>query len=223
MNGPFASRREAGRELGEAVAKLVLRNAIVLALPRGGVPVGLEVARRLHAPMDLLFVRKIGAPGHPEYGIGAVVDGSAPSTVIDQRVAKLVGASSAYIEAVVARELAEIERRRGLYRTGPAADLEDRSVILVDDGIATGGTVKAALNALAQSRAREIILAIPVAPPEALANLRLLCDRLICLRSPSPFYAVGAHYVDFTQTTDREVIEAMAAANRPDPSSLSRA
>ncbi len=217
MNRPFPDRREAGRQLAEALAKLELRDPVVLALPRGGVPVGLEVARRLDAPMDLLFVRKIGVPGNEEYGIGAVVDGHSPTTVIDERLASLVGASPAYIEKQVARELREIERRRGLYRTGPAVDLRNRSVVVVDDGIATGGTVKAALLALAQVGARKIVLAIPVAPPEALTSLRPLCDELVCLQAPRPFYAVGAHYLDFTQTTDAQVIEAMLTANRLHP------
>ena len=138
----FADRREAGRLLAEAVEVLELRDPVVLALPRGGVPVGYEIATSLGAPLDMLLVRKIGAPGHEEYGIGAVVDGMSPHVVIDEEAAVAVGASRAYIQQEFTRQLAEIERRRALYRTGPTPPLKGRSVIMVDDGIATGGTVR---------------------------------------------------------------------------------
>jgi putative phosphoribosyl transferase len=215
MTRTFTDRQEAGRVLALALAPLDLPNPVILALPRGGVPVALEVAKQLRAPMDVLLVRKIGAPGHEELGIGALVDGASPQIVIDRGAALAVGASTEYIQRQVARELTEIERRRGLYRTGPPTELRNRSVIVVDDGIATGGTVRAALQALAKSGAAQVILAVPVAPRNVLPSLSALCDRVVCLETPSPFYAVGAHYVDFRQTTDEEVVEAMAAAREP--------
>jgi putative phosphoribosyl transferase len=208
----FADRREAGRELAEAVAALDLDDPVVLVLPRGGVPVGYELAKRLDAPLDILLVRKIGAPGHAEYGIGALVDGASPQIVIDEEIARMVGADSAYIEQQVARELAEIERRRAAYRTGAAVPPAGRTVVVVDDGIATGGTVKAALKALRKAGAGKIVLAVPVAPRSSLQELAALADEIVCLATPEPFYAVGAHYGDFDQTTDREVIDLLAAA-----------
>lgn len=212
MTRIFTDRREAGRALAEALERLRLERPVVLALPRGGVPVGYEIAKALRAPMDVLFVRKIGAPGHEEYGIGAVADGSCPQIVIDREAAQQVGASTEYIQREVARQLAEIERRRGLYRTGPAAELQGRSVIVVHDRVATGGTVRAALQSLAQSAAGRVILAIPLAPREVLPALRNLCDDVICLATPAPFHSVGAHYLDFAQTSDEEVIRLLAAA-----------
>jgi putative phosphoribosyl transferase len=213
--GRFRDRREAGRQLARAIAPLGLEKPVVLALPRGGVPVGFEVAQALGAPLDILLVRKIGAPRHEEYGIGAVVDGASPQVVIDERAARLVGADPAYIERTVERELAEIERRRAVYHTAPPVSLEGKTVVVVDDGIATGGTVRAALQALGKVGAREIVLAVPVAPADSLRELSALCDRTICLTSPEPFHAVGAHYADFDQTSDREVIDLLGAAKRP--------
>jgi len=215
MTRVFADRRQAGRLLAEALLMLDLADPVVLALPRGGVPVGLEVAKLLRAPLDVLIVRKIGAPGHEEYGIGAVVDGASPQIVIDQPAAEAVGASAEYIDRQVARQLAEIERRRSLYRTGPPVAVAGRTVIVVDDGIATGVTARAALQALGKAGAAAVILAIPVAPDDALPGLRALCDQVVCLATPDPFYAVGAHYADFTQTTDAEVVEALGAAGVP--------
>lgn len=209
---PFADRRSAGRELAEAVAQLDVADPLVLALPRGGVPVAYEVARRINAPLDILLVRKIGAPGHEEYGIGALVDGADPQIVIDEEIAKMVGATPAYLEAEIARQLQELERRRAKYSTGAPISPIGRNVILVDDGIATGGTVKVALQALRKSNASSIVLAVPVAPRSALLSLSGLCDQIVCLQMPEPFYAVGAHYRDFGQTSDAEVVELLASA-----------
>lgn len=212
MRGHFANRREAGRLLAPAVAALSPSDPVVLALPRGGVPVGFEVARALNAPLDILLVRKIGAPGHEEFGIGALVDGASPQVVIDEQSARMVGADSAYIEREVARQLAEIERRRSAYRAGPPSALKGRTAIVVDDGIATGGTVRAALKGLSLTEVARIVLAVPLAPRDVVASLRGLCDEIICLSSPHPFHAVGAHYDDFTQTEDEEVIDLLAQA-----------
>lgn len=208
----FADRHDAGRQLATVVQALASSDPVVLALPRGGVPVAFHVAKALGAPLDILLVRKIGAPGHEEYGIGALVDGASPQIVIDEDAARMVGASQAYIDRVVARQLEEIERRRTAYRTGPPIALAGRTIIVVDDGIATGGTVRAALQALARVGARRIVLAVPLAPRDLLGGLRTLCDEVVCLASPDPFYAVGAHYDDFSQTEDDEVIRLLAEA-----------
>jgi len=216
MNGRylFADREDAGRKLAEAVARLRLPNPLVLALPRGGVPVAYEVAEAIDAPLDILMVRKIGAPGHEEYGIGALVDGAAHQVVIDDQAARMVGASSAYIENEVARQLAEIERRRALYMTGPPVPLTGRDVVVVDDGIATGATVKAALKGIAGAKPARVVLAVPVAPEDTLIGLGGLCDEIVCLATPQPFHAVGGHYRDFTQTTDQQVIDLLASARQ---------
>ncbi len=208
----FANREEAGKQLAEAIEALGLDDPVILALPRGGVPVGFEVAKALGAPLDVLLVRKIGAPGHEEYGIGALVDGASPQVVIDEKAARMVGADQAYIDRKVAEQLQEIERRRAAYGTRAPVSLEGRTVVVVDDGIATGGTVRAALQALARTNAEKVVLAVPVAPPDALPEMRRLCDELVCLDSPEPFYAVGAHYRDFSQTEDSEVIDLLARA-----------
>ena len=214
LPGKFANRREAGHELALAVEALGLSDPVVLALPRGGVPVGFEVAKLLRAPLDILLVRKIGAPGNKEYGIGALVDGPSPQIVIDQEAARMVGADQAYIEREVAHQLAEVERRRAAYRTGAPAALKGRTVVVVDDGIATGGTVRAALQALAKAEAGSVILAVPVAPRSALRDFAGLCDKIVFLVTPEPFYAVGVHYRDFDQTEDAEVVHLLAEAKR---------
>lgn len=210
----FANRRDAGRRLAAALADLAQERPVVLALPRGGVPVGYEVAQALDAPLDVLMVRKIGAPGHEEYGIGALVDGAAAQIVIDEAAARAVGASQDYIDRIVARELAEIERRRKLYNISAPIQIAGRCVILVDDGIATGATVRAALKGLAKVQPAKIVLAVPVAARDTLQTLAADCDRIVCLAMPDPFYAVGMHYLDFGQTDDREVIALLAASRK---------
>lgn len=210
----FRNRTEAGQALAARLQAMGLTEPVVLALPRGGVPVGYEVAKALGAPLDVILVRKIGAPGHEEFGIGAVVDGSAPQTVIDEATARMAGATPDYIQRKVAEELALIERRRAAYRAGPPIPLDGRTAVLVDDGIATGNTVQVALQALAGASPARIVLAVPVAPRDTLSRLSTLCDDIVCLTVPEPFYAVGAHYRDFGQTSDDEVVQLLASARR---------
>jgi len=212
IGAPFANRREAGEALAGEVRRLGLHDPVVLALPRGGVPVGYEVARAIGAPLDILVVRKIGAPGHEEFGIGALVEGASPQLVLDEAAVRATGANRDYIARQVALQLKEIERRRAAYRIGPPIKLDDKTVVVVDDGIATGGTVRAALQALAKIPCRRIVLAVPMAPRDVLPSLRALCDEVVCPYTPEPFLAVGAHYRDFTQTSDEEVIDLLAAA-----------
>ena len=178
----------------------------MLALPRGGVPVGFEVAKALAAPLDVLLVRKIGAPGHEDLGLGAVVDGQGPQFVLNEEVIRTVRPPPGYIEAEKERQLAEIERRRRHYvGDRPPTPVDGRTVIIVDDGIATGGTAKAALRGVSQHRPARLVLAVPVAPADSLDELASECDDIVCLATPEPFFAVGAHYRDFTQTDDEEV------------------
>jgi predicted phosphoribosyltransferase/dienelactone hydrolase len=210
----FTDRADAGRKLARALLHLKSANPVVLALPRGGVPVGFEVAKALDAPLDVVLVRKIGAPGQPELGLGAVVDGADPQIVVNEELVEIVRPGRRYVEEESKRQLAEIERRRALYRPGRAPiSVEGRTVIVVDDGIATGGTMKAVLQALARTGAARLVLAVPVAPADSLDELSGLADEVVCLMTPEPFYAVGAHYRDFTQTTDEEVIDLLARAN----------
>lgn len=209
----FRDRAEAGRYLAERLLHLRDARPLVLALPRGGVPVGLSVANALGAPLDLLMVRKIGAPGDPEYGIGAVVDGHQPETILDEEAVRELRVPPGYIEQQRAHELEEMRRRHALYLRGrPPVSLEGRTVILVDDGIATGVTARAALLGLQRSGAARRVLAAPVAPPETADALRRSCDEAVFLDEPELFYAVGAFYDDFHQVSDMEVIELLDQA-----------
>lgn len=191
---------------------------VVFALPRGGVPVGLEIARALNAPLDLVLVRKIGAPGAPEVALGAVVDGENPQTVINEDVRRASGADDAFLTRARSRELAEIERRRNLYLEGrPRVDPAGCTAIVVDDGLATGATAKAALSAIKRQGAARTILAIPVAPEEALREMASHADEIVCLRPAARFYGVGSLYDDFHQLTDAETVGLLrqAWAERP--------
>jgi len=209
----FANRSEAGRRLAAALRGLQLPRPLVLALPRGGVPVGFEIAAALDAPLDVLFVRKLGAPGHPELGLGAVVDGPHPQRILNERVMEIVQPSAAYLQEEERRQLEVIEARKArLRRDRPPEKIAGRSVVLVDDGIATGGTARAALKALSRSGAARTVLAVPVAPPESLAEMPLEPRDIVCLLAPPDFMAVGAYYDDFSQTSDDEVAELLQRA-----------
>lgn len=209
----FADRAEAGRLLADHIAPRGYRDAIILALPRGGVPVAFEIARRLDVPLDLALVRKIGAPGNPEVALAAVADGEGASVVVNEDILRLTGASEAYLQAEATRELAEIERRRRVYLGDrPRPDPRDRTVIIVDDGLATGATARVAIKALRRQGAARIVLAVPVAPPDTAALLRGEVDELFCLSEPEPFRGVGAAYRDFHQLTDAEVVDVLRRA-----------
>ena len=208
----FADRAEAGRMLAEKLgAKLGTRGLeapLVLALPRGGVPVGAEIARALAAPLDIVLVRKIGAPDQPELAVGAVADGTDPEIVLNAEVVEELGLDEDYITAAAAREIAVIERRRrewALVRPGTAP--AGRAVIVVDDGVATGMTMQAALRHLRRMRPAHLIAAAPVASREAVAMLRRESDEVICLSTPRRFGSVGAFYRSFLQVSDDEVSE----------------
>lgn len=203
----FSNREEAGRELAERLARRKPEHPVVLALPRGGVPVGAEIARALDAPLDLVLVRKVGVPYQPELALGAVVDGENPELVVNEDVRRYAGVGDEELERLKATELRELERRRERYlQDRPRVPVEGRTVIVVDDGIATGATVRAALVGLHRRKPKRLILAVPVAPPDTVRKLRDEVDELVCLETPSHFGAIGAFYRDFAQTTDEEVI-----------------
>jgi putative phosphoribosyl transferase len=188
---------------------------LVLALPRGGVPVGVPIAKALGTPLDLLMVRKIGAPRQPELAVGAVVEGDPPQTVVNDEIAALVGVSPDFLAQEAARQVEEIDRRQRLWIGGrQTLSPRGRAAIVVDDGIATGATVRAALLALDRAGAARRILAAPVAPAETAAMLRTLCDEAVFLSEPERFRSVGDFYGDFRQIEDEEVAELLAAAGR---------
>jgi predicted phosphoribosyltransferase len=210
----FRDRHDAGSKLAEALQGYAERpDAVVLALPRGGVVVGYEIATRLGLPLDVLVVRKLGVPGYPELAMGAIASGGV--YVIDRSITSALGISAEDFQAVLAAERAELERRERLFRGGrPPLDVHDKTVILVDDGLATGATMRAAIEALRLRGPASIVVAVPVASPEICAALRPLVDDMICLVQPPQLHAVGLWYVDFSQTSDAEVRMLLDAAAR---------
>jgi putative phosphoribosyl transferase len=212
----MTDREDAGRRLAARLVGRFDSPPLILALPRGGVPVAAQIARALNAPLDLLFVRKIGTPFEPELAYAAVVDGVPPQTVVNEDVAAFVRVGEHYLADETRRELEEIARRREAYLAGRAAmDVRGRHVVLVDDGLATGTTARAAILALRRNHPASITLAVPVAPQDTLRELRPLVDELVCLATPEPFRAIGFHYDDFHQLSDEEVIAALQLG--PDP------
>lgn len=205
----FRNRIDAGRQLGERLAPLAEMAPVVVGLPRGGVVVAAEVARALAAPLDVIVVRKLGVPSQPELAMGAV--GEDGVRVLNDDVIRVARVTPEQLDSVVARERAEVERRAAEFRRGrPSVALRDRTVIVVDDGIATGATARAALEVARAHGAQRIILAVPVAPTETLHELAPFADEVICLESPVWFQSVGRWYDDFTQTTDNDVIQLLA-------------
>ncbi len=211
----FRDRAEAGQLLAERLSKYENEDVLVLALPRGGVPVGFEIAKRLHAPLDVAIVRKIGAPMQEELAIGAIVDGAHPIVVLNDNLVAELGISRFYIDRQEQELLKEIERRHRLYRRGRESyDVAGRTVIVVDDGIATGATVRAVLKALRQGKPAKLVLAVPVAPPDTIASLSGEVDDLVCLDVPRGFMAISMFYGRFDQTSDSEVVRLLEAAEK---------
>ena len=202
----FQDRRDAGRALGKALAKYAGRpDLVVLALPRGGVPVAFEVAQALGAPMDVFLVRKLGFPGNEEFAMGAVASGGV--RVLDEKLLRSTGISADAVRAVVDREERELRRRERAYRGDrPTLELANRTVLLVDDGLATGSSMRAAVEAARRRGAGRIVVAVPVGPADRLSDIARRADDVVCVATPEPFLAVGRFYEDFEQTTDDEVV-----------------
>ena len=211
----FADRRVAGRELGARLRVYAGRpDVLVLALPRGGVPVAFEVARELQAPLDLFLVRKLGVPGRSELAMGAIA--SKGVRVVNQQVVSALRIPEEVIESVAAGEQTELARREQLYRGDRSApDVSALTVILVDDGLATGSTMRAAVEALRQEDAARIVVAVPIGAPETCREMNQIADEVVCVYAPEPLYSVGFWYDDFSQTTDDEVRELLARARAP--------
>lgn len=214
----FEDRADAGRQLAARLAAYAGSDTRVLALPRGGVPVGYEVAWMLHAPLDVFIVRKIGAPGREELAIGAIASGGV--RVLNEETIAMLGVPRHVVEEITRREMEELQRRESVYRGNlPAHDVRDRTVILVDDGLATGASMHAAILALRRRVPKSIVVAVPVAPADTCAVLSPLADDLVVLATPHPFRGVGAWYADFSQVSDDEVRDllrdAAAAVHRP--------
>lgn len=223
LSGPlFRSREDAGRRLAARLRRFKGQRPVVLALPRGGVPIGLAVARALEAPLDLVLVRKIGVPFQPELAYAAVVDGARPETVINEEVAAMLHLPEAYLEQETERHLEEIKRRRRLYLAGrPRAEVANHTAVVVDDGIATGTTVRAALKAVRRARPGKLVLAVPVAPLDTIEALREDTDEIVCLATPAGLGAISVYYADFHQVSDEEVValleQSTATPDRPEP------
>ncbi len=205
MDKVFADRNDAGRRLAEELLPLAEENPVVVALPRGGVPVAGEIAAALGAPLEILAVRKLGAPGNPEYGVGAVAEDG--SRVIDPEAIRQLGIEPERLDAIIAAETSELVRRVAAYRGDrPPLELTGRTVIVVDDGVATGVTDTAALRAVRRQEPERLVLAIPVCPPDSIEFLQAESDDVICLSTPARFFGVGQQYRDFSQVSDQQVV-----------------
>lgn len=214
----YRDRSDAGKRLARELAGYANQNPVILALPRGGVVVAAEIAKALHAPVDLLLVRKLGVPMQPELAMGAVIDGDRPYAVRNEEILAQLDIGENEFRETMENELEEIERRRALYlKDRPRASLRDRVVILVDDGIATGSTILAALRAVQKRLPKKLVLAVPVAPSSTLDELSGEADDIVCLQSHEPFYAIGLYYKDFRQVADDEVIDLLSRVRAPEP------
>jgi putative phosphoribosyl transferase len=202
----YSTREQAGQMLARRLMSYARHDVVVLGVPRSGLPVAKEVADALDAPLDVVVVRKLGAPGQPELGIGAVVDGDHPRAIFNQDIIEHLGVSDEYIEAEIARQLKEVNRRETAYRGGRVKiPLAGQTVIVIDDGIATGSSIRAALRGVRRQKPKRLVLAVPVAPAETIEALRSEADEIVCLETPADFFAVGQFYRDFPQVTDDEV------------------
>jgi predicted phosphoribosyltransferase len=220
----FRNREEAGRKLADRLMAYKDQHPVILALPRGGVPVAAEIAAALDAPLDLILVRKLGVPWQSELAMGAIVDGDAPLVVRNEDVLRMIGVGEREFKEVCDRELAEIERRRERYLGGRArADIAGRTAIVVDDGIATGATTRAALRATRMRDPKHLVLAVPVAPAGVALEMREEADEVICLEEHEDFAAIGFYYWDFRQVEDREVIDTLARFNKGGEKAIKRA
>ena len=206
----FENRRQAGRALADALGPLIRQDLVIFALPRGGLPVAAEIAQQIRAPLDLILVQKLGAPQQRELAIGAVVDGGSPALILHDDIIKRLRISESFIADAKHEALMEIERRRKIYlKQRPPVSPKDRIIIIVDDGLATGATMEAAIKATRQSGAKKVIVAVPVAPRDTLDRLETLADQIVCLETPLPFWSVGSYYNSFPQVSDEEVIECL--------------
>jgi putative phosphoribosyl transferase len=211
----FSNRQEAGRRLAAELGRFKSAQPVILALPRGGVPVGFEIALALNAPLDVVLVRKIGAPGMSELAIGAIVDGEQLDKIIDSALVAELSVQQSYLDAEIARQAAEIERRRRVYFKGRApVTVAGRAALVVDDGIATGATMRAALRAIRRRSPAKLVLAVPVAPGHTIEALRPEVDEIVCLATPEEFYAIGQFYADFRQLDDEDVVTLLDRAHQ---------
>ena len=209
----FEDRADAGRRLAARLLKFKDENPAVLAVPRGGVPVAFEVARALNAPLDIIIARKLGAPGQSELGIGALADGDHPEMILNRELLEVLAVPRNYLQREIENQLKEIRRRQQVYRGGrPRVALEDRTVIVVDDGVATGGSIRAALRGVKRENPRRVILAVPVGPADTIRELGEEADEVVCLSTPLTFYGIGEFYRDFHQLDDDEVVRMLEAA-----------
>lgn len=209
----FADRKEAGEKLAQKLSEYTSAdNVVVLGLPRGGVPVAYEVAKAIQSPMDIFLVRKLGVPGHEELAMGAIASGGV--RVLNDSLIDQLAITDKMLASVAAQEQQELERRERVYRgDNPRVELTDKKAILVDDGIATGASMKAAIEALRAHKPEKIIVAVPVSPPDTYMEIKEQVDEFVCIDTPQPFYGVGMWYEDFSQTTDEEVKKYMNQAN----------